>query len=305
MVETKVGIPQIAYLGLGLMGQAMAINIAKAGVSITGWNRTPGKPGAQALQDAGGKVETSLADAIKGADIILTCLGDIADVEEVLLGKGGVSEHAKTGTVVADFSTIGPHAARRIFEALKAKDIHFLDAPVTGGDVGARNGTLTIMVGGEEEPFQKAMPAFEMVGKTVKLCGPAGSGQALKLCNQILCAVNMISVCEALSLARRLGVDENLVVDVLSSGAGGSWALTNLGQRINKCDLAPGFALKHMLKDLRLVFENIDGESDLLPGAKLAQDLFKQVVARENQRSGGADGASETLGTQAMSLAYD
>ncbi len=305
MTETKFAYPKIAYLGLGLMGQAMAVNLARAGMDVTGWNRTPGKSGIQALQDAGGRIEQSLHEAVRGADVILTCLGDIADVEEVLLSEGGVGASAKKGAVVADFSTIGPEAARRIWQALKTKGIDFLDAPVTGGDVGARNGTLTIMVGGDEESFKRAMPAFEKVGKTIKLCGPSGSGQALKLCNQILCAVNMVSVCEALSLAKRLGVDETLVVDVLSSGAGGSWALTNLGQRINKSDLAPGFALKHMLKDLRLVFENIDGKSDLLPGTKLAQDLFKQVVADETRKSGGTNGASETLGTQAMSLAYD
>jgi 3-hydroxyisobutyrate dehydrogenase len=137
-------------------------------------------------------------------------------------------DFAPAGVVVADFSTIGPEAAKRIYETLKAKGIHFLDAPVTGGDVGARNGTLTIMVGGDEEPFRKAFFAMEKMGRNIKHCGQSGSGQALKLCNQILCAVNMISVCEAFQLAEQLGVDENLVVDVLSGGAGGSWALTNL-----------------------------------------------------------------------------
>ncbi len=234
--------------------------------------------------------------------MVFTCLGDIEDVEQVLLGPSGVSECALPGAIIADFSTIGPEAAIRIFNSLKVKNLHFLDAPVTGGDVGARNATLTIMVGGDEEPFLKALPVFEKVGKTIKRCGPSGSGQALKLCNQILCAVNMISVCEAFHLAKQLGVDENLVVDVLSAGAGGSWALTNLGPRIVKSDFAPGFALKHMLKDLRLVFENLDGESDVLPGTKLAQALFKQVGESDGNGTGGADGAR---GTQAMSLAYD
>lgn len=292
---------KIAYLGLGLMGQAMAVNLARAGLHVVGWNRTPGRPGQTALLQAGGKVESALADAVAGAAVIFTCLGDIADVEEVLTKPGGVCDFAAPGSVIADFSTIGPDAARRIYASLKQKGIYFLDAPVTGGDVGARNGTLTIMVGGDESAFDAALPAFEKMGKNIKHCGPSGSGQALKLCNQILCAVNMISVCEALQLAKRLGVDENFVVDVLSSGAGGSWALTNLGPRILKDDLAPGFALKHMLKDLRLVFENIDGHSDLLPGTKLAQDLFKKVAECQDE-NGGAGGAR---GTQAMSLAYD
>lgn len=293
---------RIAYLGLGLMGEAMAINLAKAGLNVVGWNRTPGKPGETALLEAGGKVEKTLKGAVSGADVVFTCLGDIEDVEQVLLGPGGVSESASPGTVIADFSTIGPEAAKRIFNSLADKNMHFLDAPVTGGDVGARNATLTIMVGGDEEPFQKALAVFEKIGKTIKHCGPSGSGQALKLCNQILCAVNMISVCEAFHLAKQLGVDENLVVDVLSAGAGGSWALTNLGPRIVKSDFAPGFALKHMLKDLRLVFENLDGDSDILPGTKLAQSLFKQVGENDGNADGGADGAR---GTQAMSLAYE
>ncbi len=293
---------KIAYLGLGLMGEAMAVNLARAGLDVVGWNRTPGKSGEAALLAAGGKVERSLEDAVSGAGLVFTCLGDIEDVEQVLLEAGGVIECAMPGTVIADFSTIGPEAAKRIYASLNSKGMHFLDAPVTGGDVGARNATLTIMVGGDEEPFQKALPYLEKVGKTIKLCGPAGSGQALKLCNQILCAVNMISVCEAFHLAKQLGVDENLVVDVLSAGAGGSWALTNLGPRIIKSDFAPGFALKHMLKDLRLVFENLDGESDELPGTKLARELFKKVGEIDDNAGGGADGAR---GTQAMSLAYD
>lgn len=300
--SNRVGNDKIAYLGLGLMGEAMAVNLAKAGLNVVGWNRTPGKPGAAALIAAGGKVEKTIEDAVKDAAVIFTCLGDVGDVEQVLIEKGGVCDYAPNGAVIADFSTIGPDAAKRIYDSLKAKGMYFLDAPVTGGDVGARNGTLTIMVGGDETAFQKALPALEKMGKNVKLCGPSGAGQALKLCNQILCAVNMISVCEALQLAKRLGVDENFVVDVLSAGAGGSWALSNLGPRILKDDFAPGFALKHMLKDLRLVFENIDGNSDSLPGTKLAQELFKKVGEDNGSDSGGANGAR---GTQAMKLAYD
>lgn len=297
---------KIAYLGLGLMGQAMAVNLARAGLNVTGWNRTAGKAGEAALLEAGGKFEKGLADAVADADIIFTCLGDIADVEEVVLGQSGIAGSAKKGAVVADFSTIGPEAAKNIYEGLKAQQMHFLDAPVTGGDVGARNATLTIMVGGDEEPFKKALFAFEKMGKTIRHCGPSGSGQALKLCNQILCAVNMISVCEAFQLAKQLGVDENLIVGVLSAGAGGSWALTNLGPRIINSDLAPGFALKHMLKDLRLVFENIDGKTELLPGTKMARDLFSAVEQSGGAKDGGASGgAGDRLGTQAMILAYD
>lgn len=289
--------PRAAFLGLGLMGESMAVNLAKSGMEVVGWNRTAGKRGAIALTAAGGRCEKSLADAVKDADLIFTCLGDIPDVEEVIIGADGVQKWAGKKSVVVDFSTIGPQSAKRISEFLQAKEIAFLDAPVTGGDVGARNATLTIMVGGDEKAFLKAKPALEKMGNNIQHCGPAGAGQALKLCNQVLCAVNMVSVCESFSLARSLGVEPSLIVDVLASGAGGSWALSTLGPRILKSDFEPGFALKHMLKDLRLVFENLESSEDDLPGTKLARDLFKEIADRD----GGAGGAK---GTQAMSLAY-
>lgn len=290
--------PRAAFLGLGLMGESMAVNLAKSGMEVVAWNRTPGKRGSLAVIEAGARCEKELKDAVKDADLIFTCLGDIQDVEEVIIGADGVQKWASKRSVVVDFSTIGPQSAKRIYENLKEKEIHFLDAPVTGGDVGARNGTLTIMVGGDEKAFLKAKPALEKMGNNIQHCGPAGAGQALKLCNQILCAVNMVSVCESFSLARTLGVNPALIVDVLSSGAGGSWALSTLGPRILKSDFEPGFALKHMLKDLRLVFENLEGSEDDLPGTKLARDLFRQI----SERDGGAGGAK---GTQAMSLAYE
>jgi len=218
---------------------------------------------------------------------------------------------ARPGAVVVDFSTIGPEAAQTVSRRLTAGGLCFLDAPVTGGDVGAKNATLTIMVGGSEADYQAVLPLLELLGKNIRYCGPAGAGQALKLCNQVLCAVNMVSVCEAFTLADRLGLDRALVVDVLQSGAGGSWALANLGKRILNEDLKPAFSLRNMLKDLRLVFSSIedssieDGESDsgagareLLPGTALSDRLFARVAGESND-------APDAYGTQAMVKAYN
>ncbi|HEY9784556.1 MAG TPA: NAD(P)-dependent oxidoreductase [Candidatus Obscuribacterales bacterium] len=287
----------LAFLGMGVMGSAMAANLARAGFSVRVWNRTPGSPRTETAVAAGAHLAESLSEAVCDAEVVFSCLGDVDDVYQVLAGEKGASVHAKPGTIFVDLSTIGPKAARNMSSNLAAKSLQFIDAPVTGGDIGARNATLTIMAGGDEQTFAFVRPLLEKLGKTVRLCGPVGAGQALKLCNQVLCAVNMIAVCEALLLAERLAVEPELVVDVLSGGAGGSWALSNLGSRIVKKDYAPGFALKHMIKDLRLIEENLGEIEQLLPGTRLAEKLFKRL---------GQDDRSfyETQGTQAMVLAY-
>lgn len=292
----------VAFLGMGIMGSAMAANLARTGHQVRVWNRTKTAPGLKTAEAAGASAVAEIGEAVAAADAIFSCLGDVPDVEEVLLGRGGVRDAAKAGSTVVDFTTIGPEAARSISYRLAEHDVGFLDAPVTGGDVGARNATLTIMVGGNEDQFRKVEPMLLSMGSNVRYCGPAGAGQALKLCNQILCAVNMIAVSEAFTLAERLDLDAHLVVDVLSGGAGGSWALANLGARILKSDLGPGFMLKHMIKDLRLIEDNIGASSsgclEVLPGTRLARTLFEKV-SREN---GGRN--STEKGTQAMVLAY-
>jgi len=287
----------IAYLGLGIMGAAMAANLAQAGHQVRAWNRSPDRPGAKVAAAAGALIASSLADAVSHSDFVFTCLSDVPDVQQVLIGADGVLEHAKPGAIVIDMSTIGPNAAADLSTQLKNGGLRFLDAPVTGGDVGARAGTLTIMVGGEAADLEECRPLLEVVGKSVIHCGTAGSGQSVKLCNQVLCAVNMLSVSEAFVLADQLGVDRQLILEVCGSGAGGSWALSNLGQRIVNHDFAPAFMIKHILKDLRLVDESIPNSGELLPAAALAGELFK-VVARQDGDAGGE------LGTQAMVLAY-
>ena len=288
---------QIAFLGLGVMGGPMTANLARSGLQVKAWNRTPNRPGAEIAATAGAEVASSIKEAVESADIIFTCVGDVPDVEAVILGSQGAAQFAKPNALIVDTSTIGPVAARKIGTELKARNLRFLDAPISGGDIGAKNGTLTIMVGGESQDFQECKPLFEVMGKTIRLCGPVGSGQAVKLCNQVLCSLNMIGLCEAMQLAEKQGIDRNLVVEVCSTGAAGSWALSNLGPKIVESDLAPGFAIKHILKDLRLVKESLEAEGQKLPGMELADGFF-QIV---NALDGGQGGEQ---GTQAMIRAY-
>lgn len=282
---------QIAYIGMGIMGSAMAINLARAGNQVKIWNRTPDRPTVHAAIAAGCTKCDTIADAVSNCAVVFTCVSDVGDLQAVLFGAGGVFESAAPGTLIVDTATIGPGAAVEFSKQLAVNRLRFLDAPVTGGDVGARNGTLTIMVGGNETDFKEALPLLQSVGKNVQYCGPAGSGQALKLCNQILCAVNMVAVTEALLLAKRFGLEETMVPEILGTGAGGSWALQNLGPRIIKDDFAPGFRIKDMLKDLRLVQENSSGDRQIdLPGTDSARKLFEAAATEV-----GSD-----RGTQAM-----
>lgn len=286
----------VAFLGLGTMGSPMAANLARAGFAVRGWNRTPGRPLAAEAAAAGASILPSIADAVRSATILALCVGDVADVDEVLFGDGGVAASAAPGSLVVDFSTIGPVAARDFHARLRDRGLRFVDAPVTGGDVGARAGTLTVMAGGAGADFAEAGPVFSSVGKLAKHCGGPGSGQAVKLCNQVLAALHMVALTEAIGLARLQGIDPSLVVEVCSTGAAGSWALANLGPRVIARDFAPGFMVKHLVKDLRLVLGTPAGEGlDELRGTVLAKGLLEKVAAL-----GGGE-----FGTQAMTLAYE
>ena len=302
----------IAFLGMGVMGSAMAANLAKAntGTPIKIWNRTGDRPSIQTAILAGCVWCDTLAEAVAGATIIFTCLGDVPDVKAVILGdptsgEDGVIHHGQPGSLVVDTSTIGPTAVREIAEQLRTqKQIRFLDAPISGGDIGAQQGTLTIMVGGDRPDFDEALPWLDIMGANITLCGPVGSGQSVKLCNQVLGAGHMMALCEAMKLAQAQGLDPNLVVDVCSTGAAGSWALTNLGPKIIAADFAPGFAIEHMMKDLRLVLENVgqgknaaDGDRRF-PVTQWANQCFQQVAAMDN-------GDGRLQGTQAAIRAYE
>lgn len=287
----------IAFLGLGVMGGYMTANLVKGGFNVKGWNRTRDRPGVKIAAEAGAEIVSSLSEAIESAEIIFSCLGDVPDVEEVLLGKDGAIDYALKNALIVDTSTIGTTAAKRIGEALSKRHLRFLDAPVSGGDVGAKNGTLTFMVGGNEPDFVECEPYFQAMGQKIRLCGPVGSGQAVKMCNQILGSLNLVGICEAMLLAEKQGIDPSLIVEVCSTGASGSWSLSNLGMKVAESDFAPGFMVKHILKDLRLVREIAESASLELPGTELSDRLFKIVQSLEN-------GEGNEQGTQAMIRAY-
>ena len=287
---------RVAFLGLGTMGGPMAANMARAGLAVTGWNRSSMRPQVDEARQAGVDVAGRLADAVRGVSVVALCVSDVADVEQVLFGVGGVAETAAPGAVVLDFSTIGPMAARDFSARLAACGLRYLDAPVTGGDIGARAGTLTVMVGGAAADFACATDVLAAVGKVVRHCGESGAGQAVKLCNQVLGALHLVALTESLALARLQGIDPALVVEVCASGAAGSWALTNLGPRVLARDFAPGFMVKHLLKDLRLVLATPAAAGlGALQGTVLANGLLEKVAAL-----GGAE-----YGTQALTLAYE
>lgn len=289
---------QLAFLGLGVMGAPMAKNLFDAGCSIKGWNRTKDSPNVMSLKENSAlPILESIDEAVKDAQIIFTCLSDVADVEEVLLSDKGVIHFAQPNTVIIDFSTIGSSAVQNIARELNKKNIRFLDAPVSGGDIGAQQGTLTIMVGGSATDFAECEPYFQIVGKNITHCGDIGSGQAVKLCNQVLASIHMVALCEAMELAQVQGIDRNLIVKVCSTGAAGSWALSNLGSKVIAGDYQPGFMIKHILKDLRLVEETL-ADNKILPGVELAKKMFQIAVDLDN-------GQGYTEGTQAMIKSYE
>ena len=289
---------KLALIGLGLMGGFMAANLAKKGFAVNGWNRTPNRPGITIAQGAGATICPSIETAVREAEVIFTCVGDVPDVNEVIFEDKGLINYAKPGSLIVDFSTIGTQAARDIGTQLKAQQFRFLDAPISGGDIGAKQGSLTIMVGGEKKDFDECLPYFEAMGKNIIYCGSTGNGQAVKMCNQALCAVHMVALCEALKMAEKQDIDPNLMIEVCSTGAAGSWALGNLGPKMTESDLEPGFAIKHLLKDLRLVQEIMAQSEYQLPGVTLAENFLKVVANLDN-------GEGKEQGTQAMIRYYN
>lgn len=285
----------IAFLGLGIMGASMTANLARKGFPVKAWNRTSDRPGVTIAKEAGADVVPNIQEAVTEAAIIFTCVSDVPDVEEVILGDVGVAKFAPSGALVVDMSTIGRDAACSISKTLKTHNLRFLDAPVSGGDIGAKNGTLTIMVGGEETDFQQCQPVFAAMGKNIRHCGPTGSGQAIKMCNQVIVAIQMIALCEGITMANQQGIDPQLMIEVCSTGAAASWDLANLGPRILDGNLTSGFMIKHILKDLGIAQLAL---KDDLPGVELAQRLFKLVSELD-------EGKGIFQATQGMIRAYE
>jgi len=268
---------RIGFIGLGIMGKPMAMNLMKAGFTLTVYNRTATK--CEPLVDAGAAAVSSPRKVAECSDAIITVVSDSPDFEAVLFGEDGVWYGLKEDQIVIDMSSISPAATQRQAARLRDRKVEMLDAPVTGGEKGAIEGTLTIMVGGKREIFDRCLPIFQAMGKTIEYAGQSGSGQKTKLVNQILCAQHIVAMSEGLRFARLSGLDMETTLKVVSGGAAGSWMLSNLAPRILQNDFAPGFTIKLQQKDLRLVREASQDMRGTYPATELAYELFTEAVA--------------------------
>jgi 3-hydroxyisobutyrate dehydrogenase len=271
----------------------MVRNLLKADFPVTVWNRS--RPGIEECLSAGASEAGSPREVAEASDIVITMVTDSPDVEQVALGPGGILEAARTGLVHIDMSTISPEVTREVARKLASKGAAMLDAPVSGGDKGAIEGTLSIMVGGEADVFQRCLPVFQAMGKRITHQGPHGSGQACKLCNQIVVALNLLAVSECMVFAQKQGLNLGKMLEAVGGGAASSWGLVNLGPRMAQRDFAPGFMVKLQQKDLRLALEAAAQGTLPLPGTALTHQLFRVVEAL-----GGGD-----LGTQALVTALE
>ena len=268
---------KIGFIGLGVMGKPMAMNLLKAGYPLTVWNRTKSKM--EDLIAKGASAAESPKEVAEKSEVVITIVTDSPDVEEAVLGQQGAIHGAHSGMTLIDMSTISPTVAQKVAKELSKKGVKMLDAPVSGGDVGAQKGTLSIMVGGPEETFKECLPILEVLGKRITHMGGNGMGQTTKLCNQVICALNIQAVCEGLMLGAKAGLNLKRLLDVVTAGAAGSWMLSNLGPKMVDGDMRPGFKIRHQQKDLRLVL-SFASELDLpLPGTALVQQMLRAAEA--------------------------
>ena len=285
-------IKTIGFIGTGVMGRSMAGHLIDAGFKLKVYNRTKEK--ASSLLDKGAVWAASPKEAADGVDLVISIVGYPQDVKEVWLGENGTLQSMKQGAIGIDMTTSTPSLAKEMAEEGLKRGVTICDAPVTGGDVGARNGTLTILFGGSAKAFLDLEPVFKAMGKNYVRFGESGAGQYAKICNQIAIAAGMMSVCEALITARKTGLDEELVLKTLSGGAAGSFSLSSYGPRILKGDFNPGFYVKHFVKDMKIAID-VAKECDLkLPGLELALKLYEKLIEQ-----GDGD-----LGTQALFKLY-
>jgi 3-hydroxyisobutyrate dehydrogenase len=282
--EFASGKTRIGWIGTGVMGTSMCGHLMAAGYQATVYNRSRSKT--KALVDRGAKEADSPREVAEASNVIFTIVGYPQDVREVTLGANGTLEGARPDSVLVDMTTSEPTLAREIFEAAKAKGVHSIDAPVSGGDIGAREARLSIMIGGEPSIVAALQPLFQTMGKTIVHQGPAGAGQHTKMVNQILIATNMIGVCEALLYGFRAGLDLNQVMQSVASGAAGSWSLSNLGTRMIAGNFDPGFSVEHFLKDMAIALAESRRMKLALPGLALAEQLYRAVEAQGHVRKG-------------------
>ena len=274
----------IGWIGTGVMGRWMCQHLLDRGYPVVVYSRTPEK--AEPLLTAGASWAESPAEVARQADIVFTMVGFPQDVKDVYLGKQGILSGARNGLIAVDMTTTEPRLAKEIYAAAAPQGVHTVDAPVSGGDVGARNAQLSIMVGGDADIVQKIMPLLEIMGKQIVHQGPAGAGQHTKMCNQIVIAGTMIGVCESLLYGYRAGLDLDQVLASIGGGAASCWSLTNLAPRILKRNFDPGFFVAHFIKDMGIALEEARRMNLCLPGLALVHQLYLAVAANGGSQSG-------------------
>jgi 3-hydroxyisobutyrate dehydrogenase len=279
---------KIGFIGLGVMGKSMARNLKKAGFDVLIYARNPEK--VQDLVSEGFKRYETIKDLVQDSEVVITIVGYPSDVREVYFDADKIIANAKAGTILIDMTTSSPTLAKEIHQKAKEKNIYSLDCPVTGGDLGAKNGTLTIFAGGDREVYEKALPVLEAMGKVITFVGGPGSGQHAKLANQIAIAGAISAVSETIAYAKANGLDPKALVEVWGSGSAGSWQMTNMAPRALNGDLKPGFFIKHFIKDMNLAIEESEDKGLYLKMLKTVRDMFQEM----------ADRGYEDLGTQAI-----
>jgi 3-hydroxyisobutyrate dehydrogenase len=282
--KAEPGKTRIGWIGTGVMGRWMCQHVMAKGFQTTVYNRSRDKT--QPVVELGASVADSPKAVAERSDVVFAIVGFPKDVREVFLGANGALAGARAGTILVDMTTSEPSLAREIHEAAKAKGVGAVDAPVSGGDVGAKNATLSIMVGGDPEVIEAVKPLFECMGKAIVHQGGAGAGQHTKMVNQILIATNMIGVCEALLYAYKSGLDPTTVLQSVGGGAAASWSLNNLGPRIINRNFEPGFFVEHFIKDMGIALDEAKRMGLCLPGLALAHQLYLAVQAQGFGRKG-------------------
>ncbi|ETW09327.1 hypothetical protein H310_01707 [Aphanomyces invadans] len=285
---------RVGFIGAGIMGKSMCGHILSGGYPVTTFSRTASK--CQSLVERGAVLAATPAEVARQSDVLFTIVGYPSDVCQVILGEHGALSAMKPGGIIVDMTTSEPSLAKEIFNQAQQKGVSSIDAPVSGGDIGARDATLSIMAGGEVDAIARVLPLFKLMGKNIRHMGGAGAGQHTKMVNQILIATNMIGVVEGLLYAHKSGLDLNEAIAAVGAGAAGSWSINNLGPRIARRDFKPGFMVDHFIKDLGIALKESQAMGLSLPGLALANQLYVAVQAQEH---GGR------LGTQALMLAFE
>lgn len=274
----------IGFIGTGVMGRSMASHLLHKGYQVVVYSRTKSK--AEELIASGAQWVDTPKEIAEKANVVITIVGFPSDVEEVYLGENGLIPNGKSNTYLIDMTTSKPSLAVRIYELAKERGMRALDAPVSGGDIGAKEARLSIMVGGDEEDFKAVLPVLEALGTNIVYQGNAGSGQHTKMCNQIVIASGMIGVSEAIAYAKKSGLDPENVLRSIASGAAGSWSLSNLAPRMIQGDFEPGFYIKHFIKDMNIALEESEKLGMEAPGLALAQSMYKRLAEQGEENSG-------------------